>query len=387
MGAQRSEGRRDWLQQDFTEQQNPWNIMIKHRQVHRRGRRSQMTVSYTDPVISMDLLRNVLQPSFNEDIRAVFRKYMKFFEKAASNVKENVGGDVQPDQLIRDACRNCLEHAKQLFPETDKTTLKPSVDPTMKRKGRPPGTVVQYDRPAQYSTAAKLKVSEPIKREGPKWDPSRLNENSTFVLGSRANKALGMGGTRGRIYIKHAELFKYAADAQDKHWLSERQHMRATGGKMAYLLIEEDILDLARSEDYKDCPDLKLDELKPFLVPIWMVEKMQKAMEAQKTENDVVISDAMASQNMDPAAASSTAALKGSETSGNVSKGSVTKRLQQELMTLMMSGDKGISAFPESDNLFKWIGTIDGAQGTVGTTVVFFSVMSGNGILAYDGLI
>lgn len=32
---------------------------------------------------------------------------------------------------------------------------------------------------------------------------------------------------------------------------------------------------------------------------------------------------------------------------------------------LQMSGDKGISAFPESDNLFKWVGTIDGAQGTV----------------------
>ncbi|XP_067314893.1 deoxynucleotidyltransferase terminal-interacting protein 1 [Pseudorasbora parva] len=312
MGAHRSEGRRDWLQQDFTEQQvqtvNPWNIMIKHRQVHRRGRRSQMTVSYTDPVISMELLRTVLQPSFNEDIRAVFRKYMKFFEKAASNVKENVGGDVQPDQLIRDACRNCLENAKQLFPDAEKTAPKPSVDPAVKRsrqpddpsgqrdspipkkrKGRPPGPVVQYDRTAHYSTPAKLKVSEPIKREGPKWDPSRLSESSMFVLGSRANKALGMGGTRGRIYIKHAELFKYAADAQDKHWLSERQHMRATGGKMAYLLIEEDILDLARSDDYKDCPELKLDELKPFLVPIWMVEKMQKAMEAQKTESDLAI--------------------------------------------------------------------------------------------------
>lgn len=36
-----------------------------------------------------------------------------------------------------------------------------------------------------------------------------------------------------------------------------------------------------------------------------------------------------------------------------------------------MSGDKGISAFPESDNLFKWIGTIDGAQGTVS----FFSFL------------
>uniref|UniRef100_A0A671K8N7 Ubiquitin-conjugating enzyme E2 C-like n=1 Tax=Sinocyclocheilus anshuiensis TaxID=1608454 RepID=A0A671K8N7_9TELE len=92
----------------------------------------------------------------------------------------------------------------------------------------------------------------------------------------------------------------------------------------------------------------------------------------------------MASQNTDPAAASSTAALKGCETSGSVSKGSVTKRLQQELMTLMMSGDKGISAFPESDNLFKWIGTIDGAQGTVGTTVVFFPLMSWYGILTYN---
>jgi len=44
---------------------------------------------------------------------------------------------------------------------------------------------------------------------------------------------------------------------------------------------------------------------------------------------------------------------------------SVTKRLQKELMTLMMSGDKGISAFPEGDNLFKWVGTITGPTGTV----------------------
>lgn len=74
----------------------------------------------------------------------------------------------------------------------------------------------------------------------------------------------------------------------------------------------------------------------------------------------------MASQNTDPVAANpSSAALKGNESGNSATKGSVTKRLQQELMTLMMSGDKGISAFPESDNLFKWIGTIDGAPGTV----------------------
>ncbi|TWW61367.1 ubiquitin-conjugating enzyme E2 C [Takifugu rubripes] len=73
----------------------------------------------------------------------------------------------------------------------------------------------------------------------------------------------------------------------------------------------------------------------------------------------------MASQNMDPAAASSTAALKGSDSGGSAARGSVSKRLQQELMTLMLAGDKSISAFPETDNLFKWIGTINGPQGTV----------------------
>ncbi|XP_060775331.1 deoxynucleotidyltransferase terminal-interacting protein 1 [Neoarius graeffei] len=314
MGAHRSEGRREWLQQQDTGEQqqqqqvqsmNPWNIMIKHRQVQRRGRRSQMAVSYTDPVISMDLLRTVLQPSFNDDVLAVFKKYMKFFEKAASNVKENVGEDVQTDQLIKEACRNCLEHAKQLFPDAEKTAQRPLFDPSVKRsrqmdddssqrgspipkkrKGRPPLPTLPYDRTITYSASMKPKIAEPIKREGPKWDPARLTEKSTFVLGSRANKALGMGGTRGRIYIKHADLFKYAADAQDKQWLAEKQHMRATGGKMAYLLIEEDIQDLASSDDYKDCPELRMDELKPFMVPVWMVEKMQKTMEAQRSEKD-----------------------------------------------------------------------------------------------------
>ncbi|KAK0061866.1 ubiquitin-conjugating enzyme E2 C-like [Biomphalaria glabrata] len=43
----------------------------------------------------------------------------------------------------------------------------------------------------------------------------------------------------------------------------------------------------------------------------------------------------------------------------------VTKRLQKELRTLMISGSPGISAFPEGDNMFKWVGTIEGAKGTV----------------------
>eukprot|EP01121_Diplochlamys_sp_Union-15-3_P019201 TRINITY_DN717_c0_g2_i1.p1 TRINITY_DN717_c0_g2~~TRINITY_DN717_c0_g2_i1.p1 ORF type:complete len:158 (+),score=27.55 TRINITY_DN717_c0_g2_i1:62-535(+) len=44
---------------------------------------------------------------------------------------------------------------------------------------------------------------------------------------------------------------------------------------------------------------------------------------------------------------------------------SVQKRLQSELMSLMMNATAGVSAFPEADNLFKWVGTITGASGTV----------------------
>jgi len=42
-----------------------------------------------------------------------------------------------------------------------------------------------------------------------------------------------------------------------------------------------------------------------------------------------------------------------------------TKRLQRELMELMLSGVPGISAFPEGDNLFRWIGTIEGPKDTI----------------------
>lgn len=42
------------------------------------------------------------------------------------------------------------------------------------------------------------------------------------------------------------------------------------------------------------------------------------------------------------------------------------------LSVMQMSGDKDISAFPETDNLFKWIGTINGPRGTVSLRVHVF---------------
>ncbi|XP_064611841.1 ubiquitin-conjugating enzyme E2 C-like [Liolophura sinensis] len=74
----------------------------------------------------------------------------------------------------------------------------------------------------------------------------------------------------------------------------------------------------------------------------------------------------MATQNTDPAAATSTRNKEmdnGSYSSND--NHSVSKRLHKELLTLLTSGIPGISAFPDGDNIFKWIGTITGAMGTV----------------------
>lgn len=38
----------------------------------------------------------------------------------------------------------------------------------------------------------------------------------------------------------------------------------------------------AHAHACRDCPDVRMDELKPFSVPQWMVEKMQRSMEAQR---------------------------------------------------------------------------------------------------------
>ncbi|KAJ3481623.1 hypothetical protein NLI96_g7541 [Meripilus lineatus] len=77
------------------------------------------------------------------------------------------------------------------------------------------------------------------------------------------------------------------------------------------------------------------------------------------------------------AAASMAAPSRGSQKSavaGSTSEaaGSVTRRLSNELMTLMMSSSPGISAFPKSDaNLFEWAGTIEGPAGTIYSGLTF----------------
>lgn len=284
----------------------------------------------TSSAKSLDVLRQNLQRSINREIDEILQRYLeKFFKPGLENVRINNGEHSISEQHIQAVCRQILEEAKKMYhgsytrgnsPTSDynvdsgrnspsdlklgrflhkhqsvmgrKRLTKANSDSDSeasqchqllkpkKKKGRPP---LHYQGGLSgRSTPSKLKT-EAVKREGPKWDPSRLLPSSQFIMGAKANKALGLGATRGRLYIKHPEVFKYSGDQEDKQWLYEHNLMPATGGK-AYMLLVDDIRELADTEEYRHNPGLLLDEIVGFTVPDHMLLKMQTAMLGMRTD-------------------------------------------------------------------------------------------------------
>ncbi|CAN7944648.1 unnamed protein product [Ixodes pacificus] len=278
----------------------------------------------TSSAKSLDVLRQNLQRSINREIDEILQRYLeKFFKPGLENVRINNGDHSISEQHIQAVCRQILEEAKKMYHGSYTRGNSPTSDYTVdsgrnspsdlklgrflhqsgrkratkansdsdseasqchqlpkKKKGRPP---LHYQGGLSgRSTPSKLKT-EAVKREGPKWDPSRLLPTSQFIMGAKANKALGLGATRGRLYIKHPEVFKYSGDQEDKQWLYEHNLMPATGGK-AYMLLVDDIRELADTNEYRHSPGLLLDEIVGFTVPDHMLLKMQNAMLAMRTD-------------------------------------------------------------------------------------------------------
>jgi len=68
------------------------------------------------------------------------------------------------------------------------------------------------------------------------------------------------------------------ADQDDKQWLFDNGHMPITGGK-AFLMIADDIRNLATThQDYKDNLGIKREDIKGFILPSFMVQKIKTAM-------------------------------------------------------------------------------------------------------------
>ncbi|CAE1324637.1 DNTTIP1 [Acanthosepion pharaonis] len=266
----------------------------------------------TSTTKSLDLIRQNLQKFINKEIDQVIQEYIKkFFKPGIENIRFNNGSNAVSDEHMHSVCQKILEEAKKMY-STEKRSITPLRDiadnasdsgstsgkrntnrkrrmsetdldvglPVQKRrkKGRPP-----LHASGRVTPSKTIKQNEPVKREGPNWDPERLIPETLFVMGARANKALGFGATRGRLYIKHPELFKYSGDQDDKQWLFDHHHMPAIGGK-AYILLYNDIQSLANTEEYRDNPNVILDELVYFTVPDWMMQKMKALMQTMRTD-------------------------------------------------------------------------------------------------------
>lgn len=270
---------------------------------------------------SLDILRQNMQKYINKEIDDIIQKYVDiFFKPGIENIKVNNGENSVTEQHLHSVCRQILEEAKKMYQNpsnrgnspselTDvensssneqkviitnnsSNTLKPLIKKRKesdtdseasfipvkpkKRKGRPPNIA------SGRSTPLKFKI-EQVRREGPKWDPTRLTPDTHFIMGAKANKALGLGATRGRLYIKHPEIFKYSGDQEDKQWLYDHNLMPATGGK-AYMLLVDDIKELAESEEYRNNPALMTDEIVGFTVPESMIQKMRQTMLNMRTD-------------------------------------------------------------------------------------------------------
>ncbi|XP_067032942.1 deoxynucleotidyltransferase terminal-interacting protein 1-like isoform X2 [Acropora muricata] len=268
---------------------NPFNMTAKnfpkrrsrmHASVATYNRTRGSTVSANK---ALELVRAALQPSLNAEIEAVLKSYQEMFRMAARNIKDNTSESVSEEQ-IKSVLRRSLDEAKLLFRLDTKSYAESRL---RYERGDSPVTVKKKRTrpdPCKEREESPLKSSKlESKTVACDWDPDSINEDTEFIMGVKANKALGFAATRGKLYYRHPELFKYSGDSDDKLWLYEQNELPITGGK-AFLMIANDIRKLAGHEDYRNVEGLNLDEIKGFKVPPQMLEKMKNHMRKVKRE-------------------------------------------------------------------------------------------------------
>lgn len=290
----------------------------------------------TNTTKSLNTLRQALQRNLNKEIHEVIQKYLdNFFRPAVENIKQNNGTTSVSEHHLQSVCQKILEEAKKMYfvgliarcqspmrdpgggnnlwdsdhenlfkPAAFKKRRNPSdsesedcpnsLEPIKankvgrkKKKLHHNHSAPQALKASPSAIRAQIKTtnSDSIVRIGHRWDPNRLTTETKFVLGSKANKALGFGMTRGRLYTKHADLFRYIGDQEDKAWLSERGLMPPAGGR-AYLLIQQDIEDLINTDEYKGMPGVNSKDMgSGFVVTERIISKMKKLMDTMRTKS------------------------------------------------------------------------------------------------------
>ncbi|KAL0841912.1 hypothetical protein ABMA28_014147 [Loxostege sticticalis] len=263
---------------------------------------------------SLDMLRQTIQSAVTREIDQVIKKYLeKFFVPAVNNIRLNLGDESVSEDQVRAVCRAMLDATRLLYTTPPKPTPSPqeqsdsesnnSTDtkftkqlqsPSQKRKevdleadmGFRRKKIKQEDNPDSGSSSP---LPSPAVRDPEKWNPARLTQETLFIMGSHAHKVLGLGNSRGRLYTRHAGLLRYPADSADKEWIASHNLVNAVGGK-TYIMVLEDIEELANSEAYKHSSLPMLGELTGFKVPPFMLRKiktyvMKRAMSCDNVDS------------------------------------------------------------------------------------------------------
>jgi len=290
----------------------------------------------TSTTKSLDILRACLQSSFNQEVDNLLQKYLQqYFKPAIDNVRANKGDQSVSEYHIHTVFRQLLEEAKKMYfsPESMKITTptlnsfslskRKRLNSTNRRENENNFNVVNNRAKQTLTFSKRLSTSEMEKKKkkqnqskeickvmltkrklgsgqvsrgrpplsNKKLDlgvdnlnPNRITEETRFVLGSKANRALGFGTARGRLYTKHTDLFKYIGDSEDKQYLHDRGLFPISGAR-AFLIVKDDIEKILTLEEYKDAPG-KSEMGKDFILPEFILKKIKNQMTKQRVERE-----------------------------------------------------------------------------------------------------
>lgn len=223
----------------------------------------------TSPYKSLDALRAAVQSSLNQEIDIVIQRYYnQFFKLAIQNITSNNGDNSIQDYHVQTLFKQILEDAKKMYGSneflasklnTPNSANNVTFNLSNKRKRlnsrrdnennfnvvnnrkqafakRLSSSEIEKKKIKQKESSElrkamlkKRKLSTNTCRGRPplgaknkltdlginNWNSDRITVKTKFVLGSKANKALGFGSARGRLYTKHTDLFRYIGDAED----------------------------------------------------------------------------------------------------------------------------------------------------------------------------
>ncbi|XP_050666521.1 uncharacterized protein LOC126966486 [Leptidea sinapis] len=254
---------------------------------------------------SLDMLRQTIQSAVTREIDQVIKKYLeKFFVPAVNNIRLNLGDESVSEDQVRAVCRAMLDATRLLYttpPRTLSTQDGNDGEQVQSLDGKNINLAQNKRKEMDLDSSLKPKklkqednsdsgTSSPIPfsaiRDPEKWNPARLTQDTLFIMGSHAHKVLGLGNARGRLYSRHAGLPRYPADSADKEWIASHNLVNAVGGK-TYIMVLEDIEELAVSDAYKHNSLPLLGELSGFKVPLFMLRKIKTYMLKRSLSGDI----------------------------------------------------------------------------------------------------